>query len=175
MAGRKPEAFTKTENAAMRHVLATMKERLGWSQAETGKRLGIGQQAVGTILNRRGGFSLPTAMALAQLAGFESPIAMLRDLGALADPKAAPGGWPDRDLALGHARRLGYPEAAIERVLARFTEQRYASMPPRWWMDAVVFETKALEAELAVPAPPPSASTLPEAPAPKPRTRRKAG
>ncbi len=155
VAGRKPEAFTERENAAMRHVLKTLRDRHGWSQAETGRRLNIGQQAAGVILNKSGGFSRPTALALAVLCGFDSPESMLEDLGARADAKKAPEGWGDRDLAAGIARRLGYEERAIERVIAKYTDSRYASQPSRWWMDRIVHEAAELAAErtAAPPAP----------------------
>jgi hypothetical protein len=144
----------------MRFVLRKLKDQNGWSQGETGRRLGIGQQAAGVILNKHGGFSRPTALELAKMCGFASPEDMLDDLGALADPKAAPSGWWNRDLAVGAARRIGYPEQALALVIARFAGDRYANMPSRWWMDRIVNVAAELEAESAVPAPP-SEATIP--------------
>lgn len=142
----------------MRFILRRLKERGKWSQEVTGKRLGIGQQSVGKILSKNGGFSRPTALALARLSGFESPEDMLRDLGVLADVKDAPEGWVERDLAVGTARRIGYEDAAIDRVIARHATSEYASKPARWWMDRIVYEA-ALARD--VEAPPPSGTSLP--------------
>lgn len=155
----------------MRHVLKTLKERGKWSQTTTGKQLGIGQQAAGHILNKGGGFSRPTALRLAELCGFDSPESMLADLGALAKRQDAPEGWFERDLAAGSARRLGYEEAAIDRVIARFGAPQYAQQPARWWMDRIVHEAAGMAAEREIAPPPPSASTMPASKRMKPKKK----
>lgn len=160
----KPEAFTPKENAAMRHVLRVQHERLkakhrGWTQEKTGQLIGVSQQTAGKLLGHgAAGFSRPTALKLAEMCGFDSPESMLRELGAQADPKEAPTGWAMRDLAVASARRMGYDEEVISRVVAKYGDSRYASMPARWWMDRIVHEAAERDAERAAAEPPPSSN-----------------
>lgn len=142
----KPAAFTDEENRAMRNVLRSLKERNKWTQEEVGRRLGLTQQAAGTILNKNGNFGRKSALALAQMCGFDGPESMLRDLGVTTKP-AAQGAWVDREIAAGYARRLNCDELAIERVIARYGESQYMSRDAKWWVERFIHEDRELADE----------------------------
>jgi len=143
---RKPPSFTDAENRAMRHVLRGLAERGKWTQAETGKRLGVTQQAAAYILNKNGSFSRRTALALARLCGFDGPESMLADLNVESEAPA-PGQWFHREIAAGHARRLGCDEVAIDRVVKRYGEALYMTRDAKWWVEEFIREDRTIEAE----------------------------
>lgn len=153
----KRESFDARENAAMSHVLRTLQEKNGWTQEEVGARIGVNQQNAGKILHGRQGFSRFTAMKLALMCGFDGPDALLRDLGAKAASGDAPKGWNERDIAVGAARRIGYPEAALDAVVGRYQTSEYANRKARWWMDRIVWWTNEMS-EMEEPAPASAAS-----------------
>lgn len=171
----KVASFTDRENQAMSHVLRTLVQQNNWTQAEAGRRIDVNQQNAGKLINGHAGFSRPTAVKLAEICGFDSPETLLRDLGAKAEAKDAPKGWNDRDIAVGAARRMGYPDAAIEAVVAQYTTSEYASRKARWWNDRIVAKTAELEA--TQPAEPPISLSAKRSPKPvfeeKPKSVRK--
>lgn len=177
MAGKKPESFTDAENAALRAAFRRLQEMNGWSQAEAGRQLEIGQQAAGRILNRNGGFSRMTAERLATKLGYESANALVREAGATPNPMTVPQGWVGRDLAVSIARRLEYPEEVLRRVVVKFQESQHATKPARWWNDRIVAEAAELAALGVDPPPTASPSSLPPAVHEQhhPKKRRKAG
>lgn len=157
----------------MREELRAIKERNRLSDAKVGELIGVGQQTANSFLRGKTGLGRASALRLAIQCGYDSPETMLRELGVLASASDAKEGWADRDLAVGIARRLRYDEAVIQRVIAKFTEDRYKSMTARWWNDRIVHEAAEVEAEKLVP-PAPASSPMPvEEPAKK--RRRKAG
>lgn len=171
----KPEAFTKPENAAMRARLKELIDENGWSQQAAGDHLGVGQQAIGTIL-RGGGFARPTAVALAKVCGFDSPelfIAQLTKLPQKGDTPHAPGvSWFYRDMAIQHARQEGFPEEVLRRVQERYSEEKENSFHKSpWWTTRIVKINELYEEEVKAPAvtPQPVAPPAPEA-----KRRRKA-
>lgn len=180
----KPEAFTAEENRALRAILRGQYESLRKqgkvkNQTQMGVLIGVGQQTAGKLLGTgASGFSRPTALKLAQLCGFDSPETMLRELGAQADPSKAPQGWATRDHAVSLARSIGYDEGAIERVVAKYTEDRYRGLPARWWMDRIVHEQSEQDAERTAAAAAPPSTPAPPASEPavtKRTTKRRAG
>lgn len=152
----KVSSFTEKENRAMSHVLKTLTEQNKWTQAEAGLRVDVNQQNAGKLINGQAGFSRPTAVRLAALCGFDSPETMLRELGAKAEVKDAPKGWNERDIAVGAMRRAGYPETAIEAVVAQYATSEYANRKSRWWADRIV--ARAAEMDAAQVEAPPSTS-----------------
>ncbi len=177
MAGKKPETFTAKENAELRRVLKELQGREGWSQRELGEALDIGQQGAGTLL-RGGGFGRFTANKLALRFGFLSGDELLRARGAMADPMTVPQGWQTREMAVGIARSMGYPEEILRRVVVKYQESQYSSLPPRWWNDRIVNEAREQDevSRLNTPVSPASPARV-KAPAkePLPRRPRKAG
>lgn len=179
MAGRKPETFNKAENEALRRALRGFVERAG-SQAKAAAELKIiGQQAIGHILNRGGGFSLPTANALAVALGYEDAKAIINAAGAAPNPMTVPQGWANRELAVSIARRLGYPEEVIRRVVVKFQEDSHRNRTARWWNDRIVIEAAEYAAVQGSEPPPPPASAARPPKArdskPAPVRRRKVG
>lgn len=169
----KPEAFTKPENAAMRARLKELIDENGWSQQAAGEHLGVGQQAIGTIL-RGGGFARPTAVALARVCGFDSPelfIAQLTKMPQKDSTPHAPGAtWFYRDIAIQHARQEGFPEEVLRRVQERYSEEKENSFHKSpWWTTRIVKINELYEEEVKVPA-----AAEPVAPAPEAKRRRKA-
>lgn len=169
----KPEAFTEAENAALSSELRGLIAKHGWTQGEAGARLGVNQQNAGKLAGGRQGFSRPTAVKLAALCGWDGPESMLRDLGVKAEARDAPKGWPARDIAVSSARRIGYPEVAIESVVARYASTQYANRPSVWWMDRIVATAHEFAAE---PEPPPPSGTSLDvtSPAEQPRLQKRA-
>lgn len=182
MAGKKPETFTPEENAELRNALKELKEREGWTQAELGDVLGIGQQGAGTLL-RGGGFGRFTANKLALRFGYLSGDELLRARGAIANPMTVPRGWQTREMAIANARQLGYPEEVLRRVVVKYQETQYSSVSPRWWNDRIVNEAREQEdvAKLTAQRPPQAEQAREERPRPsKPpatsaKRQRKAG
>ncbi len=180
MAGKKPETFNDKENAALRDALRKLKDDRGWSQVETGRQLGIGQQAAGTILNRKGGFSFPTAEKLAELLLVSGPRDIISAAGATPHPMRVPQGWGNRDLAVSIARRLSYDEEVIRRVVVKYQEQTYQTLPAKWWNERIVNEARE-QAEVAAlrqatPSRPPAApKSRPSKADPAPKRQRRAG
>lgn len=152
MAGRKPESFTPDENEALRAALRALCEERGWKTAEAGRQLKIGQQAASRLLNGKGGFSRPTAEQLAVLLGVDGANALVRSAGASPNPMTVPRGWGDRELAVTIARRLGYEEEVIRRVVVKFQEDQYKSRTARWWNDRIVIEAAEYQATRDAPA-----------------------
>ncbi len=159
MSGRKPETFTKSENDELRRALRDLQARESWSQRELGEALEIGQQGAGTLL-RGGGFGRLTANKLALRFGFLSGDELLRARGALDDPMTLRQGWQKRELAIGFARHMGYPEEVLRRVVVKYQDDQYSSVSPRWWNDRIVSEAREQEDIAKLTAtPPPEAAT----------------
>lgn len=159
----------------MRTVLAAMRDRFGWSQTKVGDLLNIGQQAAGTILNKGGGFSRPTALHLAVLCGFDSPESLLADIGVKGRPEKVKtsSAWFERDIAAGYARRMQCDESAIQRVSERYIESSYTARPTKWWVERFIREDSELNEERRTRSEAPaSSSSLPE---PKRKARKRAG
>lgn len=158
----KPESFTALENAVLRKVLRgqyewLLKHKKIKTQSDFAVVMQTSQQTMGRLLGSgQTGMSRPTALRLAEICGFDSPESLLRDVGALADREKAPQGWNNRDLVVRNASAFGYDIEAIDRVVAQYTESRYATLPPRWWMDRIVHEQAQRDAERQAPPPPPS-------------------
>lgn len=180
VAGKKPETFTAEENAELRRCLRELKDRENWSQRELSEALGgIGQQGVGTLLNG-GGFGRFTANKLARFFGYLSGDELLRARGAIANPMTVPQGWQTREMAIGTARLLGYPEDVLRRVVVKYQESQYSAVSPRWWNDRIVNEMREQEdvarLNASLPAPAPlsttssTPSTAPSTPRPKKRS-----
>lgn len=172
----KPEAFTDTENRALRRILRSQyaylrKHKKVRNQAEMGSLLKISQQSAARLMGTsQAGFSRPTALELARICGFDSPETLLRELGADARVDEAPRGWALRDLAVRNARSIGYEEAVLDRVVAKFADAQYAWMSARWWNERIVAEQAERDAMLAIPAPPPSETAATAAGASLPKT-----
>jgi transcriptional regulator with XRE-family HTH domain len=171
MAGRKPESFTDAENAALRTALQALCDERGWKTAEAGRQLDITQQSASRLLNKRGGWSRPTAEKLARLLGADGANAILRTAGAMANPMTVPQGWSDRDLAVSIARRYGYEEEVIRRVVVKYQDDHNKSRNARWWNDRIVIESAEYKATRdAEPVTTPSSAPKAK-PAKEPRRR----
>lgn len=178
--GRKPESFTEAENDALRAALRDLCDRRRWKTAEAGRQLGISQQSASKLINGRGGFSRPTAEKLAELLGADGANVLVRSMGAAANPMTVPQGWGDRELAVSIARRLGYEEEVIRRVVVKFQDDQFKSRSARWWNDRVVIEAAEHQAALAaepspVAAPPVTQRAAGQAAQTPSRKQRKAG
>lgn len=143
----KPETFSPEEIAAIRAAIRGYYKRNGMTGAKLGEKLGVSQQTANGYVNGTGGFSLPTARAIAWMLGYDGIDELLREHGALKVPDfvaAKLGKSPSQGDAARMACRLGVSETAIERVNARIGDAHHI---PRWWMDKYIQEQAALDEE----------------------------
>lgn len=151
VAGRHP-SFTTEELDVLRSVARQLKEENGWSGAELGARLGIKQQNASRFVaaGSTSGMDRKTANELAKAAGFRDVEHLLLEAGVLAEMKQPKQkhALSEREVAIRVARQLGYPDAAVQAIVARFANDATSfGKPIRWWVDKIVIESLQHEAD----------------------------
>lgn len=174
----KPANFTPEQIQALRRALRDYHERQQgldspWSQKRTADAIGVSQQVAGRLLGKEmAGLSLPTALAIVRLEGFETLDAFFAAHSPSPVNPAAQRG--NRDLGIILARRAGMADAAIAAVLDRYASSQYDNRPVKWWLGKFLAEDDDLD--LMRPSdPPPAAPAIPASRPATPARRRKAG
>lgn len=176
--GGKPEAYTPEENAVLRAALRRMRELEELTQAGVGAIIGVEQQNAGRLLaaGSKVGMGRATANRLARHIGFRDAEHLLLETGVLAEMQLPPPArssmgvtWTERDRAVRLAPTLGYDLAAVEAVVARFTDDTSRHRPMKWWFDKFFAEERdrAETPPTVVPAAP--ASSVPSRRKPRKR------
>lgn len=159
----KPQNFSDEQIQALRIAFREWHKRKdaeakivgrSWSQAQTGKAIGVSQQVAGKLLSHAvAGLSFPTAKAIAALEGFTS----VEDFFAAHEPSrvnaAAERG--NRDLAVIVGRRMGLADAAIDTVLGRYASSQFDGRPTKWWVEKFISEDNDLDDRGGSSSPPP--------------------
>lgn len=131
MSGKRAQ-FSTEENAILRARLRDHADRA--TQKATADALGITQQNISALLAGRNGFARSTANNLAALEGYGSAELLLATAEVERSMASGMTGWERRDAAVRLAGALGYDEAAVARVVARYAEPADKSRPPKWWI-----------------------------------------
>lgn len=155
MAGKK-EAFSPEENLLLRDALRKLRVDRGLSQAAIADALDMTQQNVSRLLapavRSPGGMGRSTANALARALGYRDAEHYLFEaaLAASGEVSSGAGGASEREFAVSIAHRLGYEEAAIAAVVARYADAGSArGRPVKWWITKFGEEERELAADLA--------------------------